>query len=84
VALYPVAAQAPLFCMYEQLRSNGTPAATSIVHMPCGRLAGFGHHNLWIAFRKYTRGGTRFQRQTLTVRRLSLMASKWPKNEGFR
>src|ERR1039457_2042592 len=31
---------------------TASPAATSIVRVPCRRLAGFGHHNLWIIFGK--------------------------------
>jgi hypothetical protein len=34
-------------CMSHSTRT-ASPAATSIVSGPCRRLAGFGHHNLWI------------------------------------
>src|ERR1039457_147230 len=61
-----------------------TPAATSSVGVPCGRLAGFGHDNLRIAFRNRTCGGTRLPPQTLMVRRLSLSRKKWPNNPKCR
>jgi hypothetical protein len=38
-------------CMSHSTRT-ASPAATSIVSVPFRRLAGFGHHNLWIIFGK--------------------------------
>jgi hypothetical protein len=60
---------------------TASPAATSIVRVPRRRLAGFGHHDLWIIVGKTSGEALVFECQTLAVRRLSLKASKWPNSE---